>query len=340
MSSTLGSPTKTCWKRRSSAGSFSIRSRYSSSVVAPTSRSSPRASIGLSMLPASIAESPVAPAPTTVCSSSMKVTTWPSLSRISSRTALSRSSNSPRYFAPATIAARSRETSRLSRNDSGTSPATIRWARPSTTAVLPTPGSPISTGLFLVRRDSTWTTRRISLSRPITGSSLPSRAAAVRSTPYLSSASYDASGSGVVTLRPPRRPGMAASIAAASRPNEPVRARASSRWSVETNVSPIAAIDFCACSITASEARDSCGGVTEEPLTAGRLRRAFSAACVACGRRRPGGLEQRRGGRVALPGQRGQQVGRLDVRVAGGRRLADGVREGLLGLGGELKFHG
>ena len=30
-------------------------------------------------------------------------------------------------------------------------------------AVLPTPGSPIRTGLFLVRRDSTWMTRRISL---------------------------------------------------------------------------------------------------------------------------------------------------------------------------------
>ena len=108
VSSTLGSPTKTCWKRRSSAGSFSIRSRYSSSVVAPIIRSSPRASIGLSMLPASIAESPPAPAPTTVCSSSMKVITWPLESLISSSTALSRSSNSPRYFAPATIAARSR----------------------------------------------------------------------------------------------------------------------------------------------------------------------------------------------------------------------------------------
>ena len=59
MSSTLGSPTNTCWKRRSSAASFSMCSRYSSSVVAPTSRSSPRASIGLSMLPASIADSPV-----------------------------------------------------------------------------------------------------------------------------------------------------------------------------------------------------------------------------------------------------------------------------------------
>ena len=73
-------------------------------------------------------------------------------------------------------------------SDSGTSPATMRWARPSTTAVLPTPGSPMSTGLFLVRRDSTCTTRRISASRPMTGSSLPSRATAVRSTPYFSSA--------------------------------------------------------------------------------------------------------------------------------------------------------
>ena len=109
----MGSPTSTCWKRRSSAGSFSIRSRYSSSVVAPTMRSSPRASIGLSMLPASIAPS-AAPAPTTVCSSSMNVMTWPSVSLISLSTALSRSSNSPRYFAPATIAPRSSAISRLS----------------------------------------------------------------------------------------------------------------------------------------------------------------------------------------------------------------------------------
>ena len=47
VSSTLGSPTKTCWKRRSRAASFSMCLRYSSSVVAPTSRSSPRASMRL-----------------------------------------------------------------------------------------------------------------------------------------------------------------------------------------------------------------------------------------------------------------------------------------------------
>ena len=49
----------------------------------------------------------------------------------------------------------------------------MRRASPSTIAVLPTPGSPISTGLFFVRRDSTWMMRRISSSRPMTGSILP-----------------------------------------------------------------------------------------------------------------------------------------------------------------------
>ena len=151
MSSTDGSPTMTGWKRRSSAASFSMCLRYSSSVVAPTARSSPRASIGLSRLAASTAPS-AAPAPTIVCSSSMNRMTWPSASAISFRTAFSRSSNSPRYFEPAISAPMSSATTRRSRSDSGTSPATIRWARPSTIAVLPTPGSPIRTGLFLVRR--------------------------------------------------------------------------------------------------------------------------------------------------------------------------------------------
>ena len=50
VSSTLGSPTKTIWKRRSRAASFSMYLRYSFSVVAPMARRSPRASGGLSML--------------------------------------------------------------------------------------------------------------------------------------------------------------------------------------------------------------------------------------------------------------------------------------------------
>ncbi len=114
--------------------------------------------------------------------------TWPSASATSFSTALRRSSNSPRYFGPAISAPMSSAITRRSRSDSGTSPETIRCASPSTMAVLPTPGSPISTGLFFVRRDSTWITRRISSSRPITGSSLPCSAASVRSRPKRSSA--------------------------------------------------------------------------------------------------------------------------------------------------------
>ena len=70
VSSTVGSPTKTGWKRRASAASFSTCLRYSSSVVAPTQCSSPRASAGFSRLEASIAPSAL-PAPTSVCISSM-----------------------------------------------------------------------------------------------------------------------------------------------------------------------------------------------------------------------------------------------------------------------------
>ena len=188
MSSTVGSFTMTGWKRRSSAASFSMYLRYSSSVVAPMQCSSPRASIGLRRLPASMLPS-VLPAPTIVCSSSMKRMMPPSLLRISSSTALSRSSNSPRYFAPAISAPMSREKIVLSFSPSGTSPRTIRCASPSAMAVLPTPGSPIRTGLFFVLRESIRITFLISVSRPMTGSSSFSRARFTRSVPYLLSAS-------------------------------------------------------------------------------------------------------------------------------------------------------
>jgi len=80
----------------------------------------------------------------------------PPASEISLRTAFSRSSNSPRYFEPAISPPMSSAITRRSRRESGMSPATMRWARPSTIAVLPTPGSPIRTGLFFVRRERTW----------------------------------------------------------------------------------------------------------------------------------------------------------------------------------------
>ena len=167
---------------------------------------------------------------------------WPSASWISLRTALRRSSNSPRYFEPAISAPMSSATTRRSLSCSGTSPETMRWARPSAIAVLPTPGSPIRTGLFFVRRASTWMTRRISSSRPMTGSSLPSCAACVRSRPNFSSDWYLSSGFSSVTRCGPRTAWMAATTSSlraplrrsASPAGEPWAASESSRCSVDT----------------------------------------------------------------------------------------------------------
>ena len=204
VSSTVGSPTNTGWKRRWSAGSFSTYFWYSSSVVAPMQCSSPRANAGFSRLPASIAPSDL-PAPISVCISSMNRMISPSAPRTSSSTDFSRSSNSPRYLAPAIRLPISSAISRRSRKLSGTSPLAIRSASPSAIAVLPTPGSPIRTGLFLVRRAKIWMVRRISSSRPITGSSLPSRAACVRSRANFFSPSYVFSAEALSALRPPVR---------------------------------------------------------------------------------------------------------------------------------------
>ena len=119
---------------------------------------------------------------------------WPWESVTSLSTAFSLSSNSPLYLAPAISPPKSKAINLRSVRDSGTSRLIIRWANPSTMAVLPTPGSPISTGLFLVRRERIWMVRRISSSLPITGSSFPSRASWVKSRPYFSKASYFPSG--------------------------------------------------------------------------------------------------------------------------------------------------
>src|SRR5207244_1767147 len=85
--------------------------RYSFSVDAPTHCSSPRASAGLSMLDASTAPS-AAPAPTSVCSSSMNRMMF-LFCAISLMTALSRSSNWPRYLVPAMTAAMSSESTMI-----------------------------------------------------------------------------------------------------------------------------------------------------------------------------------------------------------------------------------
>ena len=186
MSSTDGSSTVTGEKRRASAESRSIL-RYSASVVAPITRSSPRASSGLRMLAASMPPSG-APAPSTVCSSSRNRTILPSDSTASFSASLKRFSNWPRNWAPAIMPDRSSATIRTPSSVSGTSSRWMRRARPSAMAVLPTPASPISTALFLRRRARISTVCSISSVRPMTGSMRPLAASAVRSRPNSSSA--------------------------------------------------------------------------------------------------------------------------------------------------------
>ena len=169
---------------------------------------------------------------------------------------------------------------RRSRSDSGTSPSTIRWARPSTIAVLPTPGSPISTGLFLVRRERTWMTRRISSSRPMTGSSLPLSASAVRSRPNFSSAWAVSSGLGLET-RSGRTSATAAAIASRSgrrsATGEALSASASSRWSVEMYSSPPAAASRSARLIVSTRALEGRTSGSSSPLIEGRASTAARA---------------------------------------------------------------
>ena len=129
------------------------------------------------MLAASTAPS-AAPAPTIMCSSSMnRMTSLEFCS--SSSTLLMRSSNSPRYLVPAIMPVKSSAIRRLFLRFSGTSPETIFCAGLRQPPSCRRPGSPTRAGLFLVRRDRIWMTRSISSLRPMTGSSLPSRAALV-----------------------------------------------------------------------------------------------------------------------------------------------------------------
>src|SRR3989449_3965703 len=180
------SSTVTGWKRRSSAGSPRIHLSYSPPVVAPITRISPRTSAGLSMLAASIAAPSAVPWPMRLCSSSTNRIT--SGSAASSRTRRRmRSSYCPRKAVPASSATWSSATTRVSLSAGGTSPAAIRWARPSTIAVLPTPAAPMRAGLFLLCRSRMSMTRAISASRQRTGSRSPRRAWVVRSTPMRSS---------------------------------------------------------------------------------------------------------------------------------------------------------
>ena len=120
------------------------------------------------MFEASIAPS-APPAPIKVCISSMNkmISSFSSTSLI---IFFILSSNSPRYFVPATALAISREIIFLFWSCLGTFPFSINIANPSIIAVFPTPGFPNNRGLFLVRRQSISSIFLISFSLPMTGS--------------------------------------------------------------------------------------------------------------------------------------------------------------------------
>ena len=159
--------------------------RNSSMVVAPMHCICPRASAGLSILAASMLPCDP-PAPMMVCISSIYIIISGFFSSSMSRLR-TRSSNWPLNLVPATSAAMSSVSTRLPQSWRATLRSMMRCASPSTMALLPTPGSPMSMGLFFFLRDRICATRSISLSRPTTGSSSPLRAFSVRSVQKLSS---------------------------------------------------------------------------------------------------------------------------------------------------------
>ncbi len=114
-------------------------------------RSSPRANAGLRRFAASPCPS-FPPAPINVCASSINIIIGSDDALTSAMTDFKRFSNSPFTLAPACNNPKSKLRMVTFFNCSGTSPDAIRNAKPSTTAVLPTPASPVRIGLFWRRR--------------------------------------------------------------------------------------------------------------------------------------------------------------------------------------------
>jgi hypothetical protein len=138
------------WKRRASALSFSMYLRYSSSVVAPMHWISPRASAGLSTLAG-------VDRPFGAAGADQRVQFVDEQDRVLGAADFVHHRLDP--FLELAAVLRAGDHHRQVEHDdplvgssSGTLPSTTRWAKPSTMAVLPTPASPSSTGLFLVRR--------------------------------------------------------------------------------------------------------------------------------------------------------------------------------------------
>ncbi len=148
----------------------------------------------------------------------------------------------------------------------------------------------MSTGLFLLRRCSTWMERRISSSRPITGSSLPMRARSVRSMVYFLRASRWPSPSALSMVWPPRTALMADSrlervtpLSLSSWParvEEPLLSVSASRnSSLAMNWSPRLRASFSVACSSRPSSEPTC--TWSWCCTRGRSARAFSAAACS-----------------------------------------------------------
>ncbi len=171
--SSLGSATCTTWNRRVSAGSFSMYFLYSAQVVAAIVRSVPRARAGFSRF----AASPVPAAPPAPIERVGLVDEQDD--RLGRRLHLVDHLSQPvlELALHARAGLQQADVERVERHVLQAA-AARRLARaaarnPSTTAVLPTPASPVRIGLFCRRRIRMSTICRISSSRPMTGSISP-----------------------------------------------------------------------------------------------------------------------------------------------------------------------
>ena len=171
----------------------------------------------------------------------------------------------------------------------------------------------------------------------MTGSILPSRALAVRSTPYFSSAWKVPSGSGLVTRAEPRTAGqrvgqapdgLAPDVDLVGQREQQVLGR-------DVLVAAVAGL-----ALGAPRARRAApgrpAGPTAPPAGAGSASTRRCAAARTAQRVDADGLQQRAGQALGVVEQRDEQVGRLDGRVAALGGGLDGRRDGLLAAGGQI----
>ena len=219
-------------------------------------------------------------------------------------------------------------------------------------AVLPTPGSPISTGLFLVLRERIWIVRRISSSRPMTGSSLPLRACVDEVAAILLERLVGClgcrAGHALAAAHLRQRLEEAARASRRARPaaarrgvRAPDASRARTTCSTETYSSLRRRISASASSSTCASARDMRTSLpAPDPLTRGRRGQVALEICLQGSRRDPCALQKPRDKTVGLCQECQQDVLDVDLRVAIAERPGLRIVQGLLCLlGQQIRIH-